>query len=91
MKMNLLKIALPVLVTGFAAVSAMTPQQSSVKGAVVNEHGFIRLSSATDCQESDMCSPAGTQTCTVGDVAGATRLWKKNASNQCIVPLYRPQ
>lgn len=90
MKMNVLKLALPVLVTGFAAAAAMTTPQSTIKNALANEQGFIRHTSPTDCEASDMCNVTGSQACTVGDVTGGTRLWKKNGSNQCILTLYRP-
>ncbi|MDR7208831.1 DUF6520 family protein [Flavobacterium aquidurense] len=91
MKTRLLKFILPVVVMGFAAAAAMNAPQNSVKNALVNEVGYIRHSNLTDCEPSDECSPTGSQMCTVGDVPGATRLWKKNQNNQCIVQLFRPQ
>ena len=91
MTTNLLKLGLSVLMTGIAATAAVNTQQSTAVDQTPNERGFIRHTSATDCELSDMCNPSGTDFCTVGNVSAGARLWRKNVNQQCIVPLYKPQ
>ena len=90
MKTKFLSALLPLLVVGFATTAAMNTNDLSQKKTLANEVGFIHLTNPERCNASSECSPTGSQMCTVGDVAGATRLWKKNQNGQCVVELYRP-
>jgi|GEM_PF-1150845 len=90
MKTNFLKAILPLLVVGFATTAAMNTSNLGQKKTLANEQGFIHLTNPERCTPSSQCSPTGTEMCTVGDVSGAARLWKKNQIGQCIVELYRP-
>lgn len=82
--LKILSVATVATATTFA-VKGKTEQKGSL---LVNVPGY-RIVNGT-CTILDVCSQTGNQICTVGDVNGAPQLFGKNALNQCVIVLYRP-
>lgn len=78
-------IPMAVLALGLVgALSSFTVNKDS--NLAINIPGYVKANPfGTVCNSSIMCSDDGVQLCTVG----ATQIWGKNASGNCVVELRR--
>lgn len=90
MKNKFLKFTLPVLVVVLAVTSAFTTIANADELRLTV--GYEQNPNAQNCAErTQTCSPVVTPTfCRVGQIASNPRLWDKNASDECNIPLYKP-
>lgn len=63
----------------------------AAKAEVANFPGYIKNNPlGTSCTDPQvMCSTIEAEVCTVNGAGGGATLWKKNAQNRCVDPIYR--
>lgn len=78
---------IPMAVVALALVGALSSFTSSENADVaINIQGFVKANPlGTVCNTSIMCSDDVGPLCT----SGTTQIWGKDASNKCVVQLYR--
>ena len=88
------KLILPAVVIVMAVTSAFTTDfqsQKSVDSTFINGHKRLSSTNPKLCEELDECQIEVTSTvCRVGQVSTGDQLWRMNANNECILPLYKP-
>lgn len=88
------KLILPAMMVVIAISSAFTTATSSdenLDATLVNGYKRLSTTNAKLCEELDECQIENSGTfCYVGQDSSAPRLWKMNANDECIIPLFKP-
>lgn len=92
MKTKIFKMVLPMLVVVLGVTSAFTTAASQKESTLTTVGWEQHIGSEIPCVEKvQNCQLAATaQFCRVGAISTNPRLYDMNASDNCIVPLYKP-
>lgn len=92
MKTKIFKLVAPILVVVLGVTSAFTTANSKESGTLTTIGWEQHIGEKIPCVEKEQnCQLAMTsQFCRVGAISTNPRLFNKNASDACVIPLYKP-